>query len=76
MLVCGDDAEAKQEVSRLVEAIDGMRAIDAGPLANAVAAEALTPVLLYINKRYKVSGRGYSHHWPGIDVQTGSTPPN
>jgi predicted dinucleotide-binding enzyme len=35
-----------------------MRAVDAGPLANAVAVEALTPVLLYINKRYKVPGAG------------------
>lgn len=58
VLVCGDDAQAKAEVTQLVEAIPGMRAIDAGPLANAVAAEALTPVLLYINKRYKVVGAG------------------
>ena len=58
VLMCGDDADAKAEVAQLVEAIDGMRAIDAGPLANAVAVEALTPVLLYINKRYKVSGAG------------------
>ncbi|MBN2306050.1 MAG: NADPH-dependent F420 reductase [Anaerolineae bacterium] len=58
VLVCGDDAEAKQEVFQLVEAIDGMRAIDAGSLANAVAVEALTPVLLYINKQYRVKGAG------------------
>jgi len=58
VLVCGDDAEAKNEVFQLVEAVDGMRAVDAGPLANAVAVEALTPVLLYINKHYKVTGAG------------------
>jgi len=58
VLVCGDDEEAKREVSQLVEAVQGMRAIDAGPLVNAVAAEALTPVLLHINKRYKVAGAG------------------
>ncbi len=58
VLICGDDPDAKNEVAQLVEAIPGMRAVDAGPLANAVAAEALTPVLLYINKRYKVSGAG------------------
>lgn len=57
VLICGDDAEAKEEVVRLVEAA-GMRGIDAGPLANAVAVEALTPVLLYINKAYKVKGAG------------------
>lgn len=58
ILVCGDSADAKTEVFQLIEAIDGLRAIDAGPLANAVAVEALTPVLLYINKRYKVPGAG------------------
>jgi hypothetical protein len=58
VLVCGDDADAKNDVIPLVEAIEGMRGIDAGPLANAVAVEALTPVLLYINRRYKVRGAG------------------
>lgn len=58
VLMCSDDAEAKGEVAQLVEAIPGMRAVDAGPLANAVAVEALTPVLLYINRRYKVAGAG------------------
>ncbi|MFW5709017.1 MAG: NADPH-dependent F420 reductase [Chloroflexota bacterium] len=57
VLVCGDDTDAKREVFRLVEAA-GMKGIDAGPLANAVAAESLTPVLLYINKTYKVKGAG------------------
>lgn len=58
VLVCGDDENAKNEVFQLVEAIQEMRAIDAGPLVNSTAVEALTPVLLYINKRYKVSGAG------------------
>jgi hypothetical protein len=57
VLICGDDPSAKQDVMHLVEAA-GMRGIDAGPLANAVAVEALTPVLLYINKRYGVKGAG------------------
>lgn len=57
VLVCGDDAEAKSDTIKLVEAA-GMRGIDAGPLVNAVAVEALTPVLLYINKTYKVKGAG------------------
>ncbi|NJL92757.1 MAG: NADPH-dependent F420 reductase [Anaerolineae bacterium] len=57
VLVCGDDVDAKQNVLHLVEAA-GMRGVDAGPLANAVAVEALTPVLLYINKRYGVKGSG------------------
>lgn len=57
VLICGDDAEAKKDVMHLVEAA-GMRGVDAGPLVNAVAVEALTPVLLHINKTYGVKGAG------------------
>ncbi|MBN1286239.1 MAG: NADPH-dependent F420 reductase [Anaerolineae bacterium] len=57
VLVCGDDADAKAVTVKLVEAA-GMRGVDAGPLKNAVAVESLTPVLLSINKRYKVKGAG------------------
>lgn len=57
VLVCGDDDAAKADVIRLAEAA-GMRGVDAGALANAVAVEALTPVLLYINKKYSVKGAG------------------
>ncbi|NWF68951.1 MAG: NADPH-dependent F420 reductase [Chloroflexi bacterium] len=57
VLICSDDEHAKNDVMQLASAA-GMRGIDAGPLANAVAVEALTPVLLYINKRYKVKGAG------------------
>ena len=57
VLVCGDDADAKANVIQLVEAV-GMRGIDAGTLANAVAVEALTPVLLYINKKYSIQASG------------------
>lgn len=57
VLICGDDAEAKAQVIALAQAA-GMRGIDAGPLANAIVAESLTPVLVGINKRYKVKGAG------------------
>jgi NADPH-dependent F420 reductase len=57
VLVCGDDAEAKANVIKLVEAT-GMRGVDAGPLVNAIAVESLTPVLLYINKTYSIKGAG------------------
>lgn len=57
VFVCGDDAEAKEDTMALVRAA-GLRGVDAGPLANAIAAEALTPVLLYINKKYGVKGAG------------------
>jgi NADPH-dependent F420 reductase len=57
VLVCGDDEAAKTQVIALVKAV-GLRGIDAGPLVNATAAEALTSVLVYINKRYTVKGAG------------------
>ena len=57
VLVTGDDLAAKKEVISLVEAA-GMRGIDAGPLANAIVAEALTSVLVYINKQYKIKHAG------------------
>lgn len=57
VLICGDDESAKADVIRLAEAA-GMKGIDAGPLANAIAVESLTPVLLYINKKYGVKGSG------------------
>lgn len=57
VLVCGDNDVARENAFALVRAA-GLRPIDAGPLANSVAVEALTPVLLYINRRYKVKGAG------------------
>lgn len=57
VLVCGDDAAAREAVVQLAAAA-GMRAYHAGALANAAAAEALTSVLIAINKRYKVPSSG------------------
>jgi NADPH-dependent F420 reductase len=54
VLVCADDEEARKTVIALVEDL-GTRGLDAGPLANAVALESLTPVLLWMNKRYKAT---------------------
>jgi NADPH-dependent F420 reductase len=59
VLVFGDDKVSKEIVVRLAEAI-GSRGIDAGPLANSAAAEAMTSVLIGINRRYKVNGAGVS----------------
>lgn len=57
VLICGDDKAARETVIGLAKAI-GLRGIDAGPLANSVAAEALTSILIGINRRYKVDGAG------------------
>jgi len=57
VLVCADDRDARAHVIALADAI-GLRGIDAGPIANSAAAEALTSVLIGINRRYKVPGSG------------------
>lgn len=63
VLVSGNKKEARQEVITLVEAA-GMRGFHAGMINNAAAAEALTSVLISINKQYgchagiKISGLG------------------
>lgn len=51
VLVCGDSKEARAEVIKLVEAA-GMRGFHAGSGANAAAVEALTSLLIFINKQY------------------------
>jgi len=57
VLVCGDDKPAKRLAIGLARDL-GTRGIDAGPLINARAVEALTSVLIGINIRYKVHGAG------------------
>lgn len=61
VLVCGNKKVAREAVITLVEAA-GMRGFHAGMINNAAAAEALTSVLITINKQYgchagiKISG--------------------
>jgi len=57
VLVCADDPEAAELVVALAEEI-GLRAWNAGVLANSVVAEGLTSVLIALNRRYKVPGSG------------------
>ena len=57
VLVCGDDKEARDVVIALADAA-GTRGVNGGALANSVAAEALTSILIGINRRYKVSNAG------------------
>ena len=57
VLVCGDDKEARGEVVGLIKAA-GLTGLEAGPLDNAVAAEALTSILIWMNRRYKSPGAG------------------
>jgi NADPH-dependent F420 reductase len=57
VIVCGDDANACDVVIGLARDI-GLRAFYAGPICNSAAAEALTSILISINRRYKVPGSG------------------
>jgi NADPH-dependent F420 reductase len=57
VLVFSDEVAARETVVELATAMD-LRGVHAGPLANAAAAEALTSVLVGINKRYKSDGAG------------------
>ena len=53
----GNDSAARQAVIDLVAAT-GLRGLHAGSIDNSVASEALTSVLIFINKQYKVDGTG------------------
>jgi len=51
--VCGDSDEARAGARELVEAMDGLRAIDVGPLSRARSIEHLTLLAVGINRRHK-----------------------
>ena len=68
VIVCGNDCSSKDLVKSLVGLLPGAGFVDGGPLENSRTVEALTALLLSINKRYKA----YS---VGIRI-TGLPPPN
>jgi len=53
VLLCGDDPAARAEVSALVGRLDGLRAVDCGSLANARSVEAITALLVNLNRAYR-----------------------
>ena len=55
VIVCSDDKDAKAKVCQLAEQIEGIKAIDGGPLANAQFSEQLTALLININKIHRSS---------------------
>ena len=56
-------------MAALIEEIEGLRAVNAGPLEMARIVETLTPMLISINARYKaragirVTGLPDADHW-------------
>ena len=57
VLVFGDQKEARAAVVSLAEAA-GLRGLHAGALVNSAAAEALTSILIFMNRTYAVDGAG------------------
>jgi predicted dinucleotide-binding enzyme len=69
VLICGDRKADKARVARLIERIEGLRAVNAGPLEMARIVETLTPMLIAINARHKthagirITGLPEGDHW-------------
>jgi 8-hydroxy-5-deazaflavin:NADPH oxidoreductase len=69
VLICGDRKADKARVAELIELIEGLRAINAGPLDQARIVEPLTAMLIGINSRYKthagirITGLPEESHW-------------
>ena len=57
VLVFGDDKDARGRIVALADAM-GLRGLHGGALVNSAAAEALTSILIFMNKTYKVDGAG------------------
>ncbi len=53
VLVCSDHREATTATVALVDAVDGLRGIDAGGIAQAAPIEAFTAVLVSVNIRHR-----------------------
>ena len=57
VLVFGDDKDARGRIVALADAM-GLRGLHGGALANSAAAEAMTSILIFLNKTYSVDGAG------------------
>ena len=53
VIVCSDDTEAKSQIMKLAEVIEGVRAVDGGGLHNSRYVEEFTAMLININRIYK-----------------------
>jgi NADPH-dependent F420 reductase len=69
ILVCGERKADKARVAKLIEDIEGLRAVNAGALETARFVETLTPLLISVNARYKahagirITGLPDGNHW-------------
>lgn len=58
VFVCGESEEVRLQIRPWIEAIPGCRYVDGGPLANARTIEAVTALLVGVNRRYHISSAG------------------
>ena len=58
-LICGDDEDAKEIATELIEKIPDLRAIDLGKLNKAHLIESITPLLIGLNIKYKSHYGGF-----------------
>jgi NADPH-dependent F420 reductase len=69
VLICGDRKTDKARVAAIINLIDGLRAVNAGPLDQSKIVEPLTALLIGINSRYKthagikITGLPDTDHW-------------
>ncbi len=54
VIICSDDSDAKKIVMELVGSIDNLRPVDGGALSNSKYVEQITPLLVNINRIYKI----------------------
>lgn len=69
VLICGNDQEAREITVTLTQDA-GLRGVEAGPLPNSVAVEAMTSILIGINRRYKIDCAGI--RITGLELPKGS----
>lgn len=67
VLICGDKKADKARVARIIERIEGLRAINAGTLEMARIVEQLTPLLISVNTRYKTHAGIKLTNIPDVD---------
>jgi 8-hydroxy-5-deazaflavin:NADPH oxidoreductase len=53
VVICGEDKDAKDLVTRITEEIPDLRVLDAGPLESSMMIEAVTPLIINLNMRHK-----------------------
>ena len=57
-IILGDEKSIKKRIAEITYSIEGLRPIDGGALKNAAIVERITPLLIAINRKYKIRDAG------------------